>query len=216
MPRYLIAIMVSLFISAQALGQNGLPLAAHIQAELMPSLMYMVGVNGVGLGACNPNTGEAVTDKSAPFIYCIIVTTDSEETAQALRVLLPTGYQVRGVYIHVETIGAVLAQNASVPTQAAAPASTEAPTQNAALERYIISIEMDADADAFETAICALSNSHGNGDCVVLKLIGTAALSLNAEGVELARKIPSVVSIETEQVMHTQTEASCLRTMSNE
>lgn len=88
---------------AHATALNSPDLAIGLKSTLSPALLKVVGVIGVGVGACNPSTGEEA-DPSQDFVYCVRVDVDinDQDAVENLETLYPIGTQENGIYIDVE------------------------------------------------------------------------------------------------------------------
>ena len=106
MKSILLCLLLS-FLSTHSLAEESAAKALH--EKVTETLLSMQGVNGVGIGGCDPETGEE-TDFSKDYIECLAIYTETEEAAQALLTLFPQGQKVDGVFVIVEFIGEIRAQ----------------------------------------------------------------------------------------------------------
>ena len=80
--------------------------AIALQKTLSPALSTMEGVNGSGIGACDPVTGQiADLGEHADFVHCLRVNTTTEAATEALQTLYPIGKKINGVFVSVENVG---------------------------------------------------------------------------------------------------------------
>ncbi len=73
------------------------------------------GVNGVGITACEENTGNLFLNynenewKNLKFVHCIDLATETEEAEQKMKKVFPSGKKFKGVYINIEFVGVIFA-----------------------------------------------------------------------------------------------------------
>jgi hypothetical protein len=70
--------------------------------------LSMEGVNGIGIGSCDSKTGKR--SRAGNHVYCVVISTASTKSFNALKALLPTGTRYMGVYISIENIGPIRPQ----------------------------------------------------------------------------------------------------------
>ena len=82
--------------------------AMALQDRLEKSLFAIHGVNGVGIGGCDPKTGKESVNKS--FVHCLDIMTETKDAYNYLLKKYPVGTKVDGVFISIQHIGVIRPQ----------------------------------------------------------------------------------------------------------
>ena len=82
--------------------------AEKVQDYLQKSVLKIQGVNGIGIGGCNPRTGAEDLDHN--FVHCIVIYTETVQAEKKMLGLYPTGTAIRGVFVTIKRIGKVVPQ----------------------------------------------------------------------------------------------------------
>jgi hypothetical protein len=93
-------------VSAQATTSP----AERLKNQMEPNVMAMIGVEGIGVGGCNPSSGDLATIDDlglGRFLECVVIYTDGHRSIVALRRLYPVGTRINGVFVATQVTGRV-------------------------------------------------------------------------------------------------------------
>jgi len=100
----LAVLALSMTTWARALDKIGN--AQKVKTYLEKTIFEIKGVNGIGIGGCNPRTGQQDVDHN--FVYCVVVYAETKQALKTLKGLYPMGTQIRGVFIAIEYMGKIV------------------------------------------------------------------------------------------------------------
>jgi hypothetical protein len=89
--------------------KNSMEDVKTFKESIEESLFRISGVNGVGIGGCDPATGKA-TNFRGDYVFCVTVFTETQEAAEHVNRVYPEGRLVNGIYVRAEAIGRIEAQ----------------------------------------------------------------------------------------------------------
>lgn len=80
--------------------------AKAVKNKLSPVIFQIKGVNGIGVGGCNPQTG-AESNGAGDFVHCVAIYAETQAAFRKLNALYPQGTQIGGVYVIIRFMGPV-------------------------------------------------------------------------------------------------------------
>lgn len=82
---------------------------ARYAQDRLGYLMDYPGVNGLGIGGCDPKTGVESRNYDR-YVYCVVVNTETKAAAKKILQTFPVGTKVNGIYVAVRVIGVITIQ----------------------------------------------------------------------------------------------------------
>lgn len=106
----LVALGLSLPVFSFAAGRalDTAERAILVKDSIQEPLFEINGVNGIGVGACDPDTGEESMRRN--FVHCVVIRTSTKAAEKKILKMYPQGTRVRGVFIAVKFIGKIVPQ----------------------------------------------------------------------------------------------------------
>ncbi len=95
-----------LSINATARQINGEDQATIVKDKIEAEVFAIAGVNSIGLTGCDSITGEI--NYVSGDVYCILMTTEDQKSANQLGLKFPSGYSVDGVFTWIQVIGKIV------------------------------------------------------------------------------------------------------------
>ncbi len=101
---FLLGLIVTQCVLANAKALDRPTRALRVQDQIAEEILDIKGVNGIGIGGCNPETGEQDI-LGGDFVHCVVISGETKRAVKALLKLYPQGTQLDGVFIAVKYLG---------------------------------------------------------------------------------------------------------------